>query len=152
MTRTNSLLTAIAAELRLRLPGLSSCQVHDGKWDESELMRWTVLTPAVRVAWLGAARTETPGEAWTDCSQQLAAYVVTRDQEDLPRGAAARNLVDWLLLYLPRARWGLTGIGPVAGVFDAPHVAVPGERPLISRITPGEAAAGNRRDPRRNAR
>ncbi len=113
MTRTNGLLTAIAAELRLRLPGLSSCEVHDGKWNESELMRWTVLTPAVRIAWLGAARTETPGEAWTDCSQQLAAYVVTRDQEDLSRGAAARNLVDWLLLYLPRARWGLTGIGPV---------------------------------------
>ena len=118
MTRSNQLLTAIAAELLGRLPGLSSCEVHDGKWDAAELMRWTVRTPAVRVAWLGAARTQTPGEAWTDCSQQLAAYVLTRDQEDLPRGTAARNLVDWLLLYLPRTRWGLSSSAGIGAATD----------------------------------
>ena len=106
--RGNDLLAAIAAELRGRLPKLRSCEVHDGKWDASELKRWTVRTPAVLIAWLGTTRTETPGEAWTDCSQQLAAYVVTRDQEGLSRGAAARNLVDWLLLYVPRVRWGFS--------------------------------------------
>ena len=118
MTRSNDLLTAIAAELRGQLPGLSSCEVHDGKWDAAELMRWTVLTPAVRVAWLGTTRTGTPGEAWTDCSQQLAAYVMTRDQEELPRGTAARNLVDWLLLYLPRTRWGLSSAAGIGAATD----------------------------------
>lgn len=114
---TQRLLEAIAAELRGDLPALHSCAVHDGKWDAAEVKRWAVAAPALLVASLGVVSTETPGERWTDCGLQLAIYVMTRDgvaaERKLPRGEAARNLVDWLLLHVPRTRWGLTGIGPV---------------------------------------
>ncbi len=112
---TQRLLEAIAADLRAQLPALKSCEVHDGKWDAGEVQRWAVRAPAVLVAWLGTARAETPGVAWTDCDQELAIFVVTRNAPRLRRGEACRNLVDWLLLYVPRARWGFssaaTGIG-----------------------------------------
>lgn len=108
---TQGLLEAIAGDLRTRLPALRTCAVHDGRFHAAEIERWSMATPAVLVAWLGTAKAETPGAGWTDCDQQLAAFVVTRDAPELPRGKAARNLADWLLLYVPRARWGLTGIG-----------------------------------------
>ena len=112
---TQGLLEAIAGDLRTRLPALKTCEVHDGRWDAEEVKRWVVATPAVLVAWLGTAKAETPGVRWADCDQQLAAFVVTRDAPRLGRGEAARALVDWLLLHVPRARWGFTsgaGIGP----------------------------------------
>jgi len=109
---TQGLLEAIAGDLRTRLPALRTCAVHDGRFHDAELRRWSMATPAVLVAWLGTAKAETPGGRWTDCDQQLAAFVVTRDAPELPRGKAARNLADWLLLHVPRARWGLSsGIG-----------------------------------------
>ena len=114
--RTQDLLEAIASDLHAQLPSLKTCTVHDGRWDEGEVKRWSRATPALLVAWLGTVRTEPPGARWTDCEQQLAAFVMTRDSigggRRLGRGEAARNLVDWLHLYIPRARWGVTtGIG-----------------------------------------
>ncbi len=111
MARTELLLEAIVAGVREQLPALRTCEVHDGKFDLAELRRATTRAPAVLICWLGTPRTEIPGVAWTDAEQQLAAYVVTRDQGGLRRGAAARNIVDRLLLYIPRARWGLERIG-----------------------------------------
>ena len=111
-------LEAIAADLKRQLPKLRTCEVHDGGWDAAEVKRWPVGTPALLVAWLGTERTEAPGLAWTDCDQQLAVFVVTADGREraggplLRRGEALRNLVDWLLLYIPRARWMVRGIGP----------------------------------------
>ena len=107
----NALLDAIAAKLRGDLPALKTCEVHDGRWDADELERWSVATPALLIACLGVVRTEQPGERWTDAHLQLAIYVMTEDRiEDrrrMPRGTAARNLVAWLLLHLPRTRWGM---------------------------------------------
>lgn len=111
---TQGLLEAIAGDLRTRLPALKTCGVHDGRFQAAELRRWSLAAPAVLVAWLGTAKAETPGVRWTDCDQQLAAFVVTRDAPGLGRGEAARNLADWLLLYVPRAHWGFSsgaGIG-----------------------------------------
>ncbi|MCY4584897.1 MAG: DUF1834 family protein [Bryobacterales bacterium] len=108
---TQALLAAIVADLRRQLPALKSCEIHDGRWNADELKRWAVGAPAILVAWTGTPRTETPGVRWTDADQQLIAVVATRDTPSLPRGEGARNLVDWLLLYLPRARWGLAGVG-----------------------------------------
>ena len=111
-------LEAIAEDLRAQLPALRTCEVHDGSWNAAEIKRWSVGTPALLTAWLGTERTEAPGVGWTDCDQQLAVYVVTADgrvRADGPllrRGEALRNLVDWLLLYIPRARWMVRGIGP----------------------------------------
>ena len=121
--RTQALLDAIAADLRVQLPALKSCKTHDGRWDAGEVKRWAVQTPALVVAWLGTASTEQPGMRWTDAKQELAIYVLTSSGlragapapgsggPKLAHGEAARNLVDWLLLYLPRARWGLAGLG-----------------------------------------
>lgn len=108
---TQDLLHAIQNDIRVHLPRLSSCAVHDGRWDLAEVKRWSNRTPTALIAWLGTTRTDTPGVAWTDCEQQLAVTIMTRDQGNLPRGVAARNLVDSLLLYIPRARWGLGGVG-----------------------------------------
>ena len=109
-------LEAIAADLKRQLPKLRTCEVHDGGWDAAEVKRWSVGAPALLVAWLGTEGTEAPGLAWTDCDQQLAVYIVTADGRAdgklLRRGEALRNLVDWLLLYIPRARWMVRGIGP----------------------------------------
>ena len=108
----------IAADLRRQLPKLRSCEVHDGGWDAAEAQRWPVAAPALLAAWLGTERTEAPGLGWTDCDQRLAVYIVTTDGREraggklLRRGEALRNLVDWLLLYIPRARWTVRGIGP----------------------------------------
>ena len=63
------------------------------------------------ISWLGTPRTELPGLAWTDCDQELAAFVVTRDRTGEPRGKAARAIAAALLLLIPRARWGLADFG-----------------------------------------
>ena len=89
--RTQELLTAIAADLRMQLPALRSCEVHDGRWDAAEVKRWSIPTPALLVAWLGTARTEQPGVKWTDCEQQLAVFVMTRDYRRGPQAGARRG-------------------------------------------------------------
>ena len=109
--RLNELLEGVAGGVREALPALKTCAVHDGRFQAAELRRWSLRAPAVLVAWLGTPRTETPGVPWTDCEQQLAAFVVTRDAPGLPRGKAARAIAAALLLLIPRARWGLSGTG-----------------------------------------
>ena len=115
--RTQRLLEAIAADLSDQLPQLCTCQVHDGRWDVEEVQRWSRSTPALFVTWLGTRSTAQPGERWTDADHMIGAFVMTADSGKLPRGEAARNLVDWLLLYIPRARWGITsGIGAAENI------------------------------------
>lgn len=117
--RLNVLLEAVATGVRGALPDLKTCAaVHDGSFQAAELRRWSLQSPAVLIAWLGTPRTETPGVLWTDCDQQLAAFIVTRDapakrakEKSLPRGKAARAIAAALLLLIPRARWGSTDIG-----------------------------------------
>lgn len=116
------LLDAIAADLRSRLPDLrDECNVHDGRWNIEEVKRWAVRSPALLVACTGVSRTETPGERWTDADLQLGIFVLTGDKPALPRGRAALALVDWLLLYVPRARWGVAPLGEAVGLQAANH-------------------------------
>ena len=109
--RLNALLEAIADGVREALPELKTCAVHDGRFQAAELRRWSLRSPAVLIAWLGTPKTETPGVSWTDCDQQLAAFIMTSDRPGLPRGKAARAIAAALLLLIPRARWGLSGTG-----------------------------------------
>ena len=112
--RLNELLEAIAGGVREALPDLKTCAVHDGRFQAAELRRLSLRATAMLIAWLGTPRTETPGLMWTDCDQQLAAFIVTRDAPRLPRGKAARAIAATLLLLIPRARWGFfsaPGIG-----------------------------------------
>lgn len=116
--RLNTLLAAVCSEILAALPALKTCDVHNGEVDVEEIRRWSRAAPAVLVAVLDARRIAAPGERWTDVEQHLAAYILTRDAPRLPRGEAARNIVDQLLLVLPRARWGAAGpgIGEARGI------------------------------------
>lgn len=110
--RLDTLLAAITAEILAALPALKTCDVHDGAVDFEEIRRWSRAAPAVLVASLGAREpASAPGERWVDVEQDLAAYVLARDAPELPRGEAARNIVDQVLLILPRARWGAAAPG-----------------------------------------
>ena len=115
--RTNEFLQAICREIQEKLfRDLKACEVHDGRFDLGELKRISTRTPAVYVACLGTPRMEDPGTEQTDAVKQLAIYVVTKNAPGLSRGEAARNLVEALETYLPRARWGLRGIGAAENV------------------------------------
>ena len=115
--RTNELLAAICADLAKLFPSLRVCDPHDGRFDLAELRRIATRTPALYVSCLGTARVEDPGTEQTEAAKQLAVYVVTANapakegRPKLSRGEAARNLVDALEVHIPRARWGLKGIG-----------------------------------------
>ena len=119
--RTQELLEAARREISQKLfPGLKTCEVHDGRFDLGELRRVSTRTPAIFVACLGTLEVESRGTGQVDAVKQLAAYVITRNSVGLPRGQAARNLVDGLEIYLLRGReedarpgrWGLSGVGP----------------------------------------
>lgn len=121
MAGTNELLNGIVADLRTRFPELKTCEVHDGFLDSAELARIGTRTPAMFVSCLGIGSVENPGTEQTDAAVDLAIYVVTKSVPQLPRGTAARNLLDALLTYVPGARWGLTGIGGVSDVAAENH-------------------------------
>ena len=120
--RLNTLLAAIAREILTALPALKTCDVHDGRFGLKEVTRWSREAPAVLVSWLGTQKTEQPGIRLTDCHHRFGAFVMTRDTPELARGAAARNIVDQLLLVLPRARWGDTVGSP--GIGEATDIRV----------------------------
>ncbi len=108
----NELLAAICADLSALLPELAVCAPHDGRFDAAELRRIAAPAPAVYAVCLGAPRTlVAAADMQVYADLELALYVVTSDAPGLPRGKAARNLADALLVHIPRARWGLDGIG-----------------------------------------
>ncbi len=109
--RLGTLLAAVASEILRVMPALKTCDVHDGEVNVEEIRRWSRRAPAVLVTHLGARVPPAPGERWTDVEQNLVVYILTKDTPRLTRGDAARNIVDRLLLALPRARWGEAGIG-----------------------------------------
>lgn len=110
--RINTLLETVASDLKGRVQGVRECAPHEGRFSLKELKRIAAQAPALYVACLGVPETEDPGTEQTEAQVDLALYVVTRTRPGTERGALARELVEWLLVYLPRARWGLTGVGP----------------------------------------
>ncbi len=110
--RANALLAGICAEVKELLPGLRACEPHDGIFDRGEIVRWGRRSPAAFASWMGAESivvAAAGGQAYAD--QRLALSVLTTDAPGLPRGAAARRIVECLLLHIPRARWGMRGVG-----------------------------------------
>ena len=110
--RTSALLEAICAEISTVLPDLRECRPHDGGIDAAEIRRWGAAAPGVYATCLaaGPAIKSASGKR-VEAPLALAAYVVTRSGPNLDRGTAARAIVDRLLVLIPRARWGLAGIG-----------------------------------------
>ena len=130
-TRTNDFLKAVAAEIKVWIPDLRTCDVHDGRFDLAELKRHALQTPAVLVSCLGTVSIDDRGDEGIDSHRHWAAFVLTRDCPGLPRGEGARNLVDALELLVMRGiveedpitgeqrlanRWGLKGVGPAEQV------------------------------------
>lgn len=116
MPATNTLLNAIVTDLRNRFPDLKTCEVYDGALDSAELARSAVRTPAMFVSPIGIPVIENPGTEQADAVVELAIYVVTKTEPQLPKGVAARNLIDGLLTLLPNARWGLASVGEVSAI------------------------------------
>lgn len=107
----NAALEAISARLKEVFPGLKACEVHPGRFDEPELKRTATRTPALFVACIGVGKIEPVETEQVDVDLLLGAFVVTASTPALPRDAAARNLVEAILLMLPTERWGLAGCG-----------------------------------------
>ncbi len=108
----NELLDAICSDLSALLPDLAVCAPRGGRFDAAELRRAAVRTPAVYAVCLGAPRAlVAASDMQVYADLELALYIVTTDAPGLPRGKAARNLAEALLARIPRARWGLSGIG-----------------------------------------
>ena len=130
-TRTNEFLKAVAAEIKVWIPDLKTCTVHDGRFDRDGLKRFSLQTPAILVSCLGSASVTDRGDGGINADRLWAAFVLTRPAPGLPRGEGARNLVDALELLILRGvertdektgeirssnRWGLKGVGPAEQV------------------------------------
>lgn len=105
------LLRSVCSTISGWMPDLAACEIHDGRFDLEEIKRWAVNTPSIRVAVLGVSSVGDSGDERSEPVYTLAAMVITRNAPGLPRGKAARAITDHLLREIPRARWGLTGVG-----------------------------------------
>ena len=127
--RMSALLEAAAAEISVVLPDLGECRAHDGVIDHAEVGRRATRTPAVYVAALETGPMRVSAAARQVIAPvRLAAYVVTRSAGALDRGTAARNIVDRLLALIPRACWGLTGIGRAENVRAVNRYSAAGDK------------------------
>jgi hypothetical protein len=106
MSRLVAYRAAVVSTVRSWLPDLARCEPHMGRFDEKELARLGVNTPAVLVAVLGAPSATDVGNDERDQVVRTAAIVVTSDRRDLPRDEAALAIVEALLVRIPGQRWG----------------------------------------------
>ncbi|WP_330925244.1 hypothetical protein [Candidatus Sororendozoicomonas aggregata] len=107
-------LDGVRATLKGRLPALKQCELHGGRFDASELKRLSAAAPAIYLSVMAAPSQtllfkEQGGEGRQRLTTQLTAFVVAKDAPGLPRDRAVLNLVEALLLMLPRNLWGLAG-------------------------------------------
>ena len=129
--KTNDFLKAVAAEIKVWIPDLRTCDVHDGRFDLAELKRRTLQTPAVLVSCLGTVSVTDQGDESLNALRHWAAFILTGTLPGLTRGDGARNLVDALEILILRGvlrtdeitgeqslsnRWGLKGVGPAEQV------------------------------------
>lgn len=96
----------IVEQVHTALPALKMCRAHGGRFDLGELKAVAARCPAAFVAPLRVVSTQDDGDGRTVARIRWALYIVTRDAPQLPRDVAALHLVEWLLVWLPRQRWG----------------------------------------------
>lgn len=127
----------VAAQVKVVLPELRSCEAIDGDFDARELDRVSRHSPAVLVATLGASQVQAP--AWPRIELQLAmaAFIVTRN-----RGAVSGtfdNLViaQRLFLLLPENDWGSPDFGPAKAISwrNAVSDATRGKQLVLSAVS-----------------
>lgn len=104
--KINSLLNSIKTQLETQFPELKTCEIHDGRFDVSELKRVSTKTPAMHVSVLTVPKVTDEATEQVNADLSLVIYVITSDQPKLKKGESARNLVESLLPIISHQRWG----------------------------------------------
>ncbi len=105
---------AIIRDLKLFMPELKTCQAHAGKFDLAGLKQLSIHTPAVLVSCLGLSKPQAVGNGPQDREVRIAVFVLTKDQANLTRDAAALNIAEALSIWLVGRNFGMPSVYPVA--------------------------------------
>lgn len=100
MATTNDVLNAIKDHLKTTFTGLKTVDVIAGRFSLVELKRISTKAPAMLVAELGTASIESQGNGQANPMKSFAIFIVTRDEKNLKKEVAARNLADALEIML----------------------------------------------------
>jgi phage gp37-like protein len=107
---------AIVARLVEKLPAVPSIEPHGGSFDEKEIKRFAVTTPAIRVALMGFGKVERHASGSFVLPAQFAVVIVARDKmaaDDsgkLSRDALALLVANAVTLAVAGHRFGLQGV------------------------------------------
>lgn len=107
----NSLLDKINLNLRNAFPSLAMAAKCSGTFGIEELKKFSILTPAMFTTCLGAEISDPYHDSIRDAELGFRIYVVTKSSRALDRDETARDLVEGLLLLIPKTRWDMAGTG-----------------------------------------
>jgi hypothetical protein len=133
MSDINIFLNAVKDRLNTVLPALKSCDVHDGRFDVSELKRIATQAPAVFVAVLKVPKTTTNGQDQLEADLSLVVYIITKSAHKLDKGEAARNLAEFIMQQVKSERWDgqaqnratqIAGDNLYSGIVDKMNIAL----------------------------
>lgn len=127
-----TLADAAAARIHEALPGLRDCRGIAGRLDLAEIKRRGIAAPAVLVSRLGARQSQTLAGPSFLFDVDMAAFVVTKDDLNLSRDAAAQVITQALLGIVPDATWKLAGVGPAERVAELSLVSTDSEKNAIA--------------------
>lgn len=96
----SSMLAAIAAKVKLELPALRECRVHDGQFTDVDMRRYVTQAPAVYVSCLGSNDDEDQGDDLVAIAQWVMVIVTRRthnEGDEATRTMTALDLVEQLM-------------------------------------------------------
>lgn len=105
---------AIASTIQTKVPGLREVKAHGGTFTRAEVRRIGLRLPTVLVTCLGASPQPRNGSVSLDA--RWAAWVVTQDEVESPRGDSALAFAELLQMLIPLERWDLDYAGPAREV------------------------------------
>lgn len=114
-----ALRAAVVARLREKIPGVTSIEPHGGTFDETELRKFALLAPAIRVACMGFDSVERHATGMLRLPVHFAAVVITRDRPDTDRDTQAMLIANAVTLAVYGHRFGLEGVYQPEGLRGA---------------------------------
>ncbi|NVK42112.1 MAG: hypothetical protein HWE39_12800 [Oceanospirillaceae bacterium] len=114
--KINEILDGIKTQLKTQFPELKTCEIHDGRFDVSELKRVSTKTPAMHISVLGLPMSSDQSTEEVNVDASLVIYVITSDQPKLSKGESARNLVEALIPTVSHQRWGVMQTGKAESI------------------------------------